>query len=653
MADTELGIRGQAGVSNEAEDWDEDEEEEDYDDDEDIDAEAEEIARRLGAELWADISKANADRAADLAHSTDAVADVMTIDGGHEPVAHPSASRKEEAVIVTMKTILTFLETDPLAMSTLESTQLPNSNGDTVLAVLRRTVAAGIIAKDAAMSLSQTLVLLARSEVLFGTLRHSNASSIRLDIGKRKREETDEGMHQSDPRVFKRPYMMDYDLVNQVNESVRVITHALGSSPIHTLNPALVASIRLQLHRVFLFAVTSSAGGGHEMNALQEISGLIQVIGVLSGIQIGQPPDSHGGQPPQHTHAFPPNGTYPWLTSQTPGLTTDIGTAVYPCLIAGCRKTFSRLYSLRAHQRIHAAVRPFRCNSCPASFARNHDLKRHIKLHDKKAWKCGGCHKVFSRRDAIKRHKNGSKTRGPKSEACLEADILEIELNETERDESAVREERRAKLWNGMAVSQASGTLSPTVHRGYHEDIGLEEGEVQPAVIAGAQSAILSLHGLLQAHVGNALGAPAGHPLPPPADPTNGQATLASVIARAQMQNLPPKVPVSAAVSDQSIPRSDPSTAIQSPQTQELSLDPILMSAGPGEQANATTSLSMYGLSDEQTKLLEQAIASAASAALAQAEAEAALEEEEEGDYDQDDDDYDGSEDHMDTEQPS
>lgn len=43
--------------------WEEEEEEEeDYDeveddDDEDIDAEAEEIARRLGEQLWADISK--------------------------------------------------------------------------------------------------------------------------------------------------------------------------------------------------------------------------------------------------------------------------------------------------------------------------------------------------------------------------------------------------------------------------------------------------------------------------------------------------------------------------------------------------------------------------------------------------------------------
>ena len=42
-------------------------------------------------------------------------------------------------------------------------------------------------------------------------------------------------------------------------------------------------------------------------------------------------------------------------------------------------------------------------------------------------------------------------------------------------------------------------------------------------------------------------------------------------------------------------------------------------------------------LSEEQTKLLEQAIAQAASAAQAQAEAEAALEEEEDADDDDED----------------
>jgi hypothetical protein len=51
---------------------------------------------------------------------------------------------------------------------------------------------------------------------------------------------------------------------------------------------------------------------------------------------------------------------------------------------------------------------------------------------------------------------------------------------------------------------------------------------------------------------------------------------------------------------------------------------------------SATPSLTLYGLSNDQAKMLEQAIANAASAAQAQAEAEAALEEEDEGGYEDD-----------------
>lgn len=631
-------------LEQEPEDWNDDEDYGDDEGDEDIDAEAEEIARRLGEELWADISKANAERGITNASLPTAA---PTIGPDAIPAADPSihSSRKEEAAIRTMKAILTFLEKDPLALSTLASTTIPDCNGDNVLDILTQTVSSGTIAKHSAMSLSHILVSLARSEVLFGTLRHSNASSIQLDRGKRKREEADDAWHQIDPRASKRPYLPDTDLQSQVTEAVRIITHALGTTQTQTLDPSLVSSIRLQLHQVFLFAVTSSAGGGRDMNALQEISGLIQVIGVLSGIQIGQTPDSHT----DNSHAFSPSSVYPWLPGQPPP-PTDIGTAVYPCLVAGCRKTFSRLYSLRSHQRVHAVYRPFRCSSCPASFARNHDLKRHIKLHDKKAWKCGGCHKVFSRRDAIKRHKNGSKTRGPKSEACLDAEVVEVELNEEEGEES-VREERRAKLWNGIAVNQPSG---PPVQSGHHrEDAHMEDGEVQPVIIAGIQSAIMSLHGLLQAHVGNALGAPVGQPIHH-TDPTNGQATLASVIARAQSQSIPPKasstpVPLPHQPAASSVSGAPPDAL---PMSDKASANDNIANLDPGNDEIAPMpSLSMYGLSDEQTRLLEEAIANAAAAAQAQAEAEAALEEEDDV-YDQEDEDYDGSETHADMEQP-
>jgi Zinc finger, C2H2 type len=588
--------------------------EEDYDEDgdDDIDAEAQEMARRLGQELWADISRTT---------PVQPTSGLTTVG---------SATQKSDAAIRTMKSILAFVENDSLAHATLSSSLVPTSDGGNVLDALKQAVTSGIIQKSIAMPLSQVIVSLARSEILFGALRHSNASSIQLDKGKRKREEMDGGQDPDDSRTHKRQYAPSSDLQSRVTEAVRVITQAFGALSSHSLDPSLVSSIRLQLHQVFLFAVTSSAGGGPDMHTLQEISGLIQVVGVLSGIQIGQTPDTNAQNP---LPVSAPNPAYPWFPSTS---STDIETAVYPCLLAGCRKTFARLYNLRAHQRIHALHRPFHCKICPASFARNHDLKRHVRLHDKKAWKCGGCLKIFSRRDAIKRHKNGSKARGSKGGDCVDAQVVEVETN-TEYAEEAMKEERRAKLWNGIATNKAT---APS-HLGYRDGSQVEEGEIQPSMISSIQSAIISLHGLLQTHVGNALGSPIGQAVVTPMDASGSQATLASVIARAQLQNLPPEIhPILSAMNhlDSNSPQAAGVQATTHVAETTENIDNHIAAA-------PIPSLSMYGLSDEQTKMLEEAIANAAAAAQAQAEAEADFEEE--GEYDeedQDEEDSDGNE---------
>ena len=628
-----------AEMDEHEETWDEDEEYDD--DDEDIDAEAQEIARRLGEELWAAI-KANAERNAPPVPNSPVIAAEPQVDAplNESRIADnappTSSSRKEDLAIRTMLAILNLVDNDPLAKSTLVSTCIPN--GSNVFEVLKQCTTSGSIAKDIAGPLSQILVTLAGSDTLFGKLKHSNVPAIK---DKRKRENFDEGQNLQS-HAYKRPHTPDSDLQKQVIEAVQVISQALGTSPLQTLDPSLVSSIRLQLHQVFLFAVTSSAAGGPSMYALQEISGLIQVMGVLSGIQIGQPPESN-------VHStLPPNPAFPWHNAHSLPLTTDIGTAVYPCLVAGCQKTFSRLYSLRAHQRSHSTHRPFRCSACPASFARNHDLKRHLKLHDKTAWRCEGCNKVFSRRDAIKRHKTGIKNRGPKSEICLVAGVTEVQLGGEDGDDS-VREERRAKLWNGIAMNEANDTSASNPQSTYTNVHVLEEGEINPAVIAGIQAAIMSLHGRLQALVGGALGVPMNHPVSMPTDPSMGQATLASVIARAQSSNLPSSTPVVGAPT----PGDETATntpAVNLPAAGEISL-PAQTLGENLENHIPFPSLSMYGLSDEQTHLLEIAIANAASAAQAQAEAEAALEEEEEEDYDQDDYDHDESEMEQDQEQ--
>ncbi|KAF9023949.1 hypothetical protein BDZ89DRAFT_1069485 [Hymenopellis radicata] len=542
---------------NEDAEWDEDE------DDDDIDAEAEKMAQRLRAELLADIHRVNAAAAAAPA--------VIP-----QPV--PSAgSKKEQDLIATMKNILTFLDSDTLARTTLESSIIPNMGGASVFNVITSSVSSGRVPKEIAMPLHQSVVALARTDSLFGNLRLSNASSIQLDKGKRKRDHDENVM--SSP---KRTYAQHYDLNAQLMEAVGAVSRALAASSGHPLEPALISPIQLHLHQIFLFAVTSSPRAGLGMNALQEIGGLIQVIGVLTGIQIGQ--------------SLPQS--------------SSIATAVYPCLISGCQKTFSRLYTLRNHQRVHAVERPYRCTSCPASFVRNHDLKRHVKLHDKKAWKCSGCDKIFSRKDAIRRHKKVSQNHGAKGQACVHGEIIEVENDD---DGDMMREEKRAKMWNGIAVSVATGGISD-----------IEEGEIQPSMLSALQTTVLTLHPLLQTRVSNALVTSTGPVPAPPTDAAKGQSALASVIARAQIHNKPDAAPTT-------------SEAAQASSDEDAAADPAPTAPAPDAQP---TSLSMYGLSDEQTQQLEQAIAGAALAAQAQAEAEAALEEEEEDDF-EDDAEYD------------
>jgi len=624
--------------------WDE-EEEYNEDDDEDIDMEAQEIARRLGAQLWADISRANAERnAASAAASASKAVSASPSTSIIPTVASPATLtsihasqnwKKTESIISTMKTILTLVEKDSQAKVALLSAVIPQ--GPSVLDILYQCTSSRNVPEGIAGPLSQVVLSLVKSEALFGNLKQSNAPAIQLDIGKRKREVFDEGNSINFPS--KRPYVPDGDLHHQVVEAVRTINQALGALPLQALDPTLVAPVRLQLHKVFLFAVTSAPVAGPNMHALQEIGGLIQVIGVLSGIQIGHTA-TEANAPSDIPSIYHLNPGQP-----DPYVATDIGTAVYPCLLSGCGKTFSRLYSLRAHQRSHSSHRPHRCSLCPASFARNHDLKRHIKLHDRKAWKCQGCQKVFSRRDAIKRHKDGIKKSGMRSGTCVLAEVVEVQLEGAET-EAAVREERRAKLWNVIAVNEVAGVATTS---GSHKSSGtVDDGAISPDTIVGIQVSVLSLHGLLQTLVGNALGNPLRDPSFMEIDSLDGQATLASVIARVQSQNLQARP----SIFEPQESTDQPSLMIQTPD--ELAPDEISSESRIIQNPPSHPPLSMYGLSEDQTRLLELAIANAASAAQAQAEAEAALEEQEEqeNDFDEDPEDSDMEQDKPEGSQP-
>lgn len=598
---------------NDEEYEDGDGEEEEYDEGEDLDAEAEAMAKRLGDQLLADIAKAQAEAAAASSSAPPPVQPPVSSDSPQQS----SFRKRQDAALSTMKGILAFASKHAIVGSTMSSSQVPGTEGGSLLDVFNRCIAASSISKPLARALTDVVLSLAKSDGLFGSLRHSDAPAIHLDKGKRKRDHVDEGGRYPVDYPQKRVAIgmpIDHpDLLNQIGEALRVTTHALTSpsppSQGQSIDPAVISSIQLQLHQVFLFAVTSAprAGDGR-MQALQELAGLVQMLGVLSGIHIGNSPP-HWQVPPGSAPPPPP---------------PDIGTAVYPCLVPGCPKTFYRLYSLRTHQRLHTLEhRPYRCMQCPASFVRNHDLKRHALLHEKKAWRCAGCNKIFSRRDAIKRHKDARgrgkgrpDTADPVDTACALAEIEEVEVEKVDGEEEI---SRRAKLWNGIAASSAGSTMA--------EHMGPEDGEVDPGIVHQAQHMVLQIHGLLQAEVAKGLGTPAAPaPMPPP---HISQSTLASIIARAQQSAIPPAPEMASAAPGSSA--AETAMVIDAPTTEH---EP------PSRETEQPTSstpppLSSW-LSEEHTRLLEQAIAQAASAAQAQAEAEAALEEEGEEDFDED-----------------
>lgn len=622
-------------VRTEEEEYGEDDEEygDDYDDEGDYDAEAEEMARRLQDQLRADIARAQLEAAvaaaAALQNIPQAIPTGATQGASGTESRLTSRKRRHDAAILTMKSILSCVSTSSLVRDTLSTFTVPAARNTNVLDIFNQCISSGVVPKNIARPLSEEVVSLAKSDILFASLRNSDASAIQLDKGKRKRDFLDDSRKDDvTERSFKRLAVDQPDLCAQVSEAVRVITNAcsqLSAAPTsHPPDPSVVSSIHPQLHQVFLFAVTSAPRAGQRTAALQELAGLIQMVGVLSGIPIGTSPSV----PPHanaHAHA-PPWGSVPG--APLPWAPADLGTAVYPCLVPTCAKVFHRLYSLRAHQRLHTLVeRPYRCVQCPASFVRNHDLKRHARLHDKKAWRCSGCGKIFSRRDAIKRHKDargrfsgkGGEV-GVGESVCAYAEVEEVEVEKGEGDEEA---SRRAKMWSDIAANQmVSGPYGGPAGVPGAEDGQMEEGEIELGVVHEAQGIVLQLHGLLQAYVATGLGGPSGasqlHA------PHESQVTLASVIARTQ-QFQPPTTADNWTGTNFAGNHTDSGN--------DVPHDAPVTAAAPSASSLSTT----LSLSEEQTRLLEQAIAQAALAAQAQAEAEAALEEEGSGSEGDDD----------------
>lgn len=330
----------------------------------------------------------------------------------HPPILQPPIP---DPMIETIKTMLSLALSDPHVHYALMTTIVPGpvANGANLYAILTGSVMEGRVNPELAQPLSILISALASGSMMVAAEPPQyppvpaaapppphgvDTSGSPL---KRKREAGDEGhgwpahpvynpavqpLHPPQPQPQPQPQPVksqpSEDLVNRLqsatSEILQVLDPLLDSR--EPLAESAVALIQRQLHQVYSFASTCPQQQPDDstiMNKLQEIGGLIQVIGILSGVPIAQSPD---------TDAVGPS-TARGSTSTSRTVPNGIGTVIHPCTV--CPKMFNKLSALRTHERTHSEGRPYRCEyaGCPASFARNHDLRRHEKSHERQMFR--------------------------------------------------------------------------------------------------------------------------------------------------------------------------------------------------------------------------------------------------------------------------
>ncbi|CAE6519534.1 unnamed protein product [Rhizoctonia solani] len=617
----------------------------DYDPDEEAEAEA--MARALGNQIWAELGQNIGDTTPsadnntttktaplDLEDAQFTVKDDSSLELGSiaqpeipEPLAPvsdapgpppPQASfptitntpAMPDPMIETIKTMLSLALSEPHVHYALMTTIVPGpvANGANLYTILSNSVMEGRVNPELAQPLSILISALASGSVLVAS-EHQYTHPTSQDVGtqnsplKRKRDPTDEGqawpVHPPyNPSVQPAPTPQptraqpSEELVTRIQSATSGILQVLD--PLlaigQTLNQSVVSSVRRQLHQVYSFVSTcpqqheGTSGGG----TLQEIGGLIQVIGILNEVPIAQ-----AAEDPTNFDAGPPGSNR-----------TTTGTSIYPC--ATCPKVFSKLSLLRTHERTHSEGRPYRCEytGCPASFARNHDLRRHEKSHERQMFRCGGCDRLFSRRDALRRHKANDKALDECREAPMDASTVTYDGDLP----------RVTRVWQNHPESGD-----------WPKESEFEEGEIQPEAIANARYTVGTLYQTLQRHVSKGLN-------------TGG------ITGQSNNQSSDDRPPGSHASDDPALrtlvegKQSDPVgsssqltlTVVSTKETTDSAKGPEVPSTPADDFAGTKTvsTLPGYGLDDEHTSLLERAIAVAAQAAQAQAEAEAALYEE-------------------------
>ncbi|KAF7305807.1 hypothetical protein HMN09_00734600 [Mycena chlorophos] len=360
---------GDAAYDEGEEEWDG--EDGDYDDEEDdIEEHAAEIARRIEAQLMADLEAGNAgvEPSAELAAQTECSA------AASNPAPPPSSleplhlSTKEEAATVhTVRTILALLEHDTVAKGAFSVT--PVAEQGTLLEILQRISSTGRIPTGTALAVSHAVVTMAKSETLFSSLRQSEAPTTLL---KRKRESA----AADDEPVNKRSHLNPHPIHAELATAVRVISYTLPAG--RALEPSLVLSVKHHILGVFRFAqsIVASQLVQQTRDALTEVGGFLQVIGVLNGIAFDQP-----------------------LADPTRD------TTLHPCLAEGCKgnRFFVRHLGLRGHEQGY--------HKKPAGTTHA-------------VFKCEGCEKAFPNRDVAQTHRD---TAGAGSK-CGQAQIVETTI---------------------------------------------------------------------------------------------------------------------------------------------------------------------------------------------------------------------------------
>ncbi|CAE6423243.1 unnamed protein product [Rhizoctonia solani] len=631
---------------------------EDNEDDYDPDIEAEAMAQALGNQIWAELGQNLVDTAPPA--DNDTIIETSRLDHDDVPVItredstikqerieipEPSVSVSENSgpppltssspapnapttpdpMIETIKIMLSLALSDAHVHYALMTTIVPGpvANGANLYTILSNSVMEGRVNPELAQPLSILISALASGSMLVASENQYTQPSSQ-DTGtqnsplKRKRDPGDEAwpVHPPyNPSVRPAPAIQPVhapqptrsqpseELLARIQLATSGILQVLDPllATGQSLNQSVVSSIQRQLHQVYSFVSTcpQQHEGASGSGSLQEIGGLIQVIGILNDVPIAQAVEG------------PANSD----TSSLGSGRTVVGTSIYPC--ATCPKAFSKLSLLRSHERTHSEGRPYRCEyaGCPASFARNHDLRRHEKSHERQMFRCGGCDRLFSRRDALRRHKANDKALDECREAPMESSTVTHDGDPP----------RVTRVWQNHPESGD-----------WPKESEPEEGEIQPEAIANARHIVGTLYQTLQRHVSKGFNT-GGITDQPSQQPSEHQTTGNHVSDVPTLTSIregqpDPVEPSSQPILDDTTNGGTTDLATDLAEEPEIPQQPEGYPVG----AKAVSTLPGYGLDDEHTSLLEQAIAVAAQAAQAQAEAEAALYDESYNDDDQD-----------------